>query len=159
MLSLETVEGTEQEIWDNNKSKLTRLVGGWLTSELFKLMNQENITAPELKITPENFAEFITLIYQKKINSSAAQKVLKIMFTTGGDPSHIIEENDLTQNDNADELAVVIDRIIQNNPEQVAQYKNGKASVFQYFVGMVMRETKGKANPETAQKLLKEKLD
>ncbi|MFA5358375.1 MAG: Asp-tRNA(Asn)/Glu-tRNA(Gln) amidotransferase subunit GatB [Patescibacteria group bacterium] len=156
--SLEGVEGTDEEIWSTNKKKMTKLVGGWVTSELFKLTNESKSDFSNLKITPENFAEFITLIYQNKVNSSSAQKILKIMFNTGGDPSHIMDEQDLSQNDNVDELNAVIDKIIENNPEQVQQYQSGKSSVFQYFVGLAMKETKGKANPETVQKLLKEKL-
>ncbi len=158
LITLETVEGSEEEIWQNNKKKLMKLVGGWLTSELFKLMNASNTPAKDLKITPENFAEFITLIYQNKINSTAAQKILKLMFAKGSDPSHIMEEENLGQIDDSEELEKIVDQIIKDNPDQVAKYKSGKTNVFQYFIGQVMSATKGKADPKIVQELLNKKL-
>jgi aspartyl-tRNA(Asn)/glutamyl-tRNA(Gln) amidotransferase subunit B len=159
LISLETVEGSEEEIWEKNKNKLMRLLGGWLTSELFKLMNQSNILIKDLKITPENFAEFITLVYQNKVNSSAAQKILKVMFDQGSDPSQVMESENLGQLSDETELEKIVDLVIKNNPEQVTKYQNGKTNVFQFFVGLVMKESKGKANPEIVHKLLKSKLD
>ncbi len=159
LVSLETVEGSAEEIWENNKKKLIKLVGGWLTSELFKLIKQSEGTFKDIKITAENFAEFITLVYQNKVNSSAAQKILKIMFERGSDPSHIMEEEDLAQMDDSEGLEKIIDIIIKDNPDNVAKYKSGKTNIFQFFIGQAMKETKGKANPETIQEILHKKLD
>ncbi|MFA6533833.1 MAG: Asp-tRNA(Asn)/Glu-tRNA(Gln) amidotransferase subunit GatB [Patescibacteria group bacterium] len=156
--TVEGAEGTAEEIWEKSQKKLMRLLGGWLTSELFKLINQSNIAVADLKITPENFAEFITLVYQNKVNSTAAQKILKIMFERGSDPSQIMTEEDLSQMDNEVAIGEIVNQIIKNNPEQVTAYQNGKVTLLQYFIGLVMRETKGKVNPETAKKLLEEKL-
>jgi len=158
LISLESVEGSEEEIWEKNKKKLVKLVGGWLTNELFKLMNESGTPAAELKITPENFAEFITLVYQNKVNSTAAQKILKIMFARGSDPSDIMETENLGQMDSEDEIGSIVEKVIKNNPDQVTQYKAGKTAVLQYLVGMVMKESKGKANPGIVQKLLKDRL-
>jgi len=156
--TLEGQEGTEEEIWEKSKKKTVKLVYSWLTSELFKLMNLDNKKITEIKITPENFAEFITIIYQNKVNSSAAQIILKEMYKTGGDPSQIIEEKDLKQVEDTGELNSVIDQIIKEHPEEVKQYKNGKLPLMKYFIGLVMKETKGKANPQKAEEILKEKL-
>jgi aspartyl-tRNA(Asn)/glutamyl-tRNA(Gln) amidotransferase subunit B len=158
LMDLEGQEGTAEEIWERSKKKLVKLVYGWLTSELFKLMNVGNKKIIEIKITPENFAEFITIIYQNKVNSTAAQILLKQMYETGGDPSQIIEEKDLKQVDDSGELDKVIDKIIVEHPNEVNQYRGGKLPLIKFFIGLVMRETKGKANPQKTEELLIQKL-
>ncbi len=159
LVSLENVEGSEQDIWDNNKKKLIKLLSGWLTSSLFGLLKENNLSFGQNKISPENFAEFITLIYQNKINSNSAQKLLKIMLQTGGDPSQIIDEHDLSQVDDQAALTDIIAKVIAQNPEIIAQYKAGKTAVATFLVGQIMKETKGKANPQTVHNLLKDRLD
>ena len=158
---LETLEdqmGTSDEIWERGRSKLTRLTFGWIQAELFKLMNETEQKISEIKITPENFAEFLALIYQRKVNSSAGQILLKKMFETGGDPSDILESENLSQVSDAVELGLVVDKIIKASPAQVEEYKNGKEVLIKYFLGLAMRETKGKADPEVLEELFKEKL-
>ena len=155
---IESTRETEDEIWQNNKKRALKLIKGWITSELFKLMNESSITIEELKINPENMAEFIKTIYLAKVNSSNAQKILKIMFEKGGDPSQIIEENDLEQVSNESEIEELVENIIKNNPEQVEQYQNGKVNLIKYFVGMLMKESHGKANPQVGEELFKKKL-
>ena len=150
--------GTSEEIWALNKQKLTKLIAGWLLSELFKLMNAEGIGIGDIKITPENFAEFIALVYQRKVNSSAAQIILKQMFATGADPSHIMEEEDLTQLDDAATLEEAVAKVIQANPEQVADYQKGKTPLLKFFIGLAMKELKGKANPEKLGEIFRDKL-
>lgn len=158
LISLSETDGTEEEIWHQNRKKLTKLVSGWTTSELFKLIKETKKAWADLQITSENFAEFITLIYQNKINSSAAQAILAEMFKTGRDPSQIMEEKNLGQIDDESELESIIDAVIEANPKQVEQFKAGKEAVLQFLVGQVMKETKGKANPKQAGDLLKKKL-
>lgn len=154
---LQTVEDEDQYLEKINK-KIAKLVGGWITSELFKLMKQNNTTIEKIKITPENFAELLTLIYTRKVNSTTAQLVLKEMFESGKDPSHIIDEKDLKQIDNEEDIGETVEKVIAKCQEQVKQYKEGKENVLMYLVGQVMKESKGKANPEKAQKILKNKL-
>ncbi len=150
--------GTSEEIWELNKQRLTKLVTGWLLSELFKLLNSAGQTIYDLKINPENFAEFITLIYQRKINSSSAQAVLKQMFLTGGDPSHIMEEEDLLQVDDLGELEQAVVSVLKANPEQVLGYRAGKTPLLKFFIGLAMKEMKGRANPEKLAEIFKNKL-
>ena len=156
--TLEETEGTSEEIWARHKAGLTKLVSGWLLSELFKLMNQAGQPIEEVKITPENFAEFVTLVYQRKVNSSAAQVLLKEMYASGGDPSHIMEEKDLSQIGDAGALTSVIERIIKDNPEQVRQYLGGKEPLLKFFIGLAMKATKGKGDPEKLSEIIKEKI-
>ncbi|MDO8260439.1 MAG: hypothetical protein Q7T50_02975, partial [Candidatus Magasanikbacteria bacterium] len=110
------------------------------------------------KITPENFAELITLVYQDKINSSAGQQILEVMYKKGGDPTDIMTELGLEQLDNDEEMETAIKEVIAKNPTQTAEYKNGKEALIQFFVGQVMAATKGKAIPKKLIPLLKKHL-
>lgn len=144
--------------WERQKKKLAKAASNWLTGELFKHLKSDRISIRDIKITPENFAELITLAYQGKINSSAGQRILKIMYAKGGDPSQIMADLGLEQLDDRAELERIVKEIIEKNPTQVEQYKAGKESVFQFFVGQIMAATKGKANPKTAAEILKKSL-
>jgi aspartyl-tRNA(Asn)/glutamyl-tRNA(Gln) amidotransferase subunit B len=111
-----------------------------------------------VNITPENFAELITLVYQGKINSSAGQKILAVMYKKGGDPTNIMADLKLEQIDDEAELEKTIKEIIEKNPKQVEEYKKGKENVLQFLVGQTMAATKGKANPKVAQEIFKKLL-
>ncbi|MDP2812359.1 MAG: Asp-tRNA(Asn)/Glu-tRNA(Gln) amidotransferase subunit GatB [bacterium] len=146
------------KLWDEQKEKLSKLSYGWISTGIFALLDN-NFKTKDFKISAENMAEFISLIYQNKINSSAAQIVLKEMFAgADDDPSHIAERLDLAQIDDDSTLEGMVIEVIMSNPKQVEEYKSGKVAVLKFLVGQVMKESKGKANPEKAEKILKEKL-
>ena len=151
-------DGTEAEIWERNKKKLSKLVSSWLLSKLLALVNEHSTDMRELNITPENMAELLSLIHQNKVSGANAQLILEEMFSSGGDPSDIMGARDLGQMDDDGALDEVISRVIADSPDQVAQYQSGKEAVFQYFVGQVMKQTKGKADPSQAAEMLKKKL-
>jgi len=144
--------------WERQKRKLAKIAANWLISELFKHLNADGLALSDLKITPENFAELIALIYQDKINSSAGQKILEVMYKQGGDPTDIMKDLGLEQMDNSEELKKIIKEVIKNNPSQVAEYKKGKTNVLQYLIGQVMAKSKGRANPKTVAQILKQSL-
>lgn len=146
------------ELLNERKKKLAKLAGGWLTSKLAGLMAEKNLTIKELKITPEDFAEFLHLLDAGKINSSNAQKLLAMMVETGTDPSVLMEEHDLGQNMDAGALEGTIKRIVQENPDQVAQIKAGKVALLKWFVGATMKATEGKANPAVAEEIIKKEI-
>ncbi|MFH1187443.1 MAG: Asp-tRNA(Asn)/Glu-tRNA(Gln) amidotransferase subunit GatB [bacterium] len=158
LVALQTVEGSEQEIWNKNKTKLVKLVSGWLLNKLTPILLEKNISTENIPITPENFAEFITLIYENKINSSAAQEILVLMLETEKDPSDIMEEKNLGQLTDESEMEEIVQKILDANPEQVEKYKGGKENLLQFFVGQAMKETKGKANPKVVEGILRIKL-
>ena len=159
LLSLGQNEGTEQEIWEASKKKLSKLTANWLINKLLAIASRENVEVSACQeITPENFAEFVTLVYQSKINSTVAQKVLEFMCQSGNDPSVILEEQDLSGGQSDDLLEKIIDDVLKNNPDQVDSYKKGKTTVIQFFIGQVMRQTKGQADPSTIKELLTNKL-
>jgi len=159
LVSLDETEGTSEEIWQNNKAKLTKLASNWLVNKLSALMIKDGKTINTCQeITPENFAEFITLLYQNKINSTIGQQLLEKMCQTGKDPSVIMEEEDLSKGQDEGELDSIIDQVIAQNPKQVEQYKAGKETVIQYFIGQVMKATKGQADPQSLKDILINKL-
>ncbi|MEA1926537.1 MAG: Asp-tRNA(Asn)/Glu-tRNA(Gln) amidotransferase subunit GatB [Patescibacteria group bacterium] len=144
---------------EENKSKLYRLAANYIITELQKRVFESEEGFEKMKITPENFAELIKIVYEGDINSSAAQAVLKEMFNTGADPSHIIEEKNLQQTSGEEELNAIVDKVLSNNPDPVEDYKSGKENAIKFLMGQVMSMTKGKANPQVVMKLLKEKLN
>lgn len=144
--------------WERQKKKLAKTASNWLIHELFKHLREDNLSIKNLKITPENFAELITLVYQDKINSSAGQTILEEMYKNGGDPTHIMADKGLEQIDNSAELEKIVKGIIKKNPSQVEEYKGGKEAVLQFFVGQAMAATRGKANPKKVGEILKKLL-
>lgn len=158
LYSLDDEPGSDEEIWKKYRKKIGRLTHNWLTSELFGLMKKAHVQLDEVPITAENFAELLTLIFEKKVNSSAGQKILQVMFDKGGDPSQIMEEYELEQMGDSDEIDSIVQGVLNSNPESVADYKAGKTKVLMYLVGQVMKQTKGAVNPEIAADLLEKKL-
>jgi len=138
--------------------KLVKLAVNYITTDFWSLFGKASITELESRITPENFAELITLIYKGEISSKIAKQVLKEMFETKADPSHIIEEKDLTQLTDAGEIEDIIKEVISKNPKAVEDYRKGKQNALQFLAGQVMAATRGRAKPETLQHLLKKEL-
>jgi len=98
------------------------------------------------------------LTYQGKISSKIAKIVLEEMFKTGADPSHIIEEKGLSQITDGVEIKKIIEEVITQNPRAVQDFKKGKKNAFQYLIGQIMAKTRGKANPQIVNNLLKDLL-
>lgn len=140
-------------------AKTAKIAANYFITEIRRHFATDGKTAVDLSITPENFAEFAGIVQDGKINSSAAQTVLEEMYRTGGDPSNIIEEKNLTQINDDTALQTIIDAVISANEKSVADYRSGKTSALQYLVGQVMKETKGKANPQAVLALLQNVLD
>ena len=145
--------------WERQKHKLAKTTANWLINELFKHLKVDDKSIEQLKITAENFAEFIALVYQNKVNSSAAQTIFSQMYRNGGDPTQIMADFGLEQLDDKEALHKTIAGIILKNQAQVEQYKKGKANVLQFFIGQAMAATKGKANPKVVMELLNDLLN
>ncbi|MDZ7611391.1 MAG: Asp-tRNA(Asn)/Glu-tRNA(Gln) amidotransferase subunit GatB [Candidatus Moranbacteria bacterium] len=149
----------KQKLSQEQRKKLYKLAANYLLTETQKHLFDSGRGIEEIKITPENFAELIKIIYQGEINSSSAQIVLKEMFETGADPSHVIEEKDLAQSSDEGELKKIVEQVIENNPKSIEDYQNGKDKAIKFLMGQVMAAAKGKADPQAAMKILKEKLE
>lgn len=141
------------------KEKIIKTAANYIITELRKHLVENNENIRDIKITPENYAEFIGFIASGKINSSAAQTVLQEMYRNGSDPSQVIEEKNLMQMEDDGELEKAIDKVLANNEKSVEDYKGGKQNAFQFLIGQIMSSTKGRANPNVAAKILKEKLE
>jgi aspartyl-tRNA(Asn)/glutamyl-tRNA(Gln) amidotransferase subunit B len=144
---------------EDNKEVFAKLVGGWLTSKLAGLLAEKNLTIKEANIDPENFAEFIHLLEQKAVNSTNGQKLLQLMHETGGDPSNLMETHNLGQNMDEDQLIEAVKRNLEANPDKVAEIKAGKMPLIKWFVGLVMRDTEGRADPMKVETEIRKQLD
>jgi len=157
LLSWEKAQGHEEEKKDI-RQKLLTLAANYLTTDLRGLMSGDAMPISELKISPENFAEFVDLIHIGKLSSRGAKDLLPQMLKTGGDPHQLMLDKGLGQVSEAGELEVAADRVIAANPEAVTKYKSGNENILQFLVGQMMKETKGVANPQVAAEILKKKI-
>ena len=145
---------------DKEVRRLYKLSANYLITELPRTVEKLKITdySLEERINPENFAEFIVVVYKGVVSSSGAQLVLEEMFRSGADPTHIIQTQDLAQVSDVRTLERIIDEVIENNPQPTEDYKKGKESALQFLIGQVMKATKGKANPQVVGEVLRKKL-
>lgn len=135
-----------------------KILANWIISELLRELSDDGIDICDCKITPANFAEMIELINKKTISGKIAKEVFADMFATGNNPSKIVEEKGLVQVTDSSEIEGFVDQAIAENQTQVQQYRDGNPKVLQYFVGQVMKLSRGKANPQMVVEMLKEKL-
>jgi len=122
------------------------------------LLHAANVEITAIKVSPAQFVELIALVKEKAVTMNTGKQILEIMFDTGKAASDIVAEEGLGQIVDADRLSPIVDEVISANPDAVAQYKAGKDAVLRFFVGQVMRATRGKADPNLAANLLKQKL-
>ena len=147
--------GDEEE---RQERRLAKTAGSWITSELLKYLKADKKRIGDLKLTAENFAELVCLIYQDKINSSVGQIILEEMYNNGGDPTDILALMGLEQIDNTAELITAAEKALINNPKQTEDYRSGKTNLLQFFIGQVMADTRGKANPKIVKEILEKLL-
>jgi aspartyl-tRNA(Asn)/glutamyl-tRNA(Gln) amidotransferase subunit B len=140
--------------------KAVKLAANYFLTEMKRELKSWDRDLLLQRITPENFAEFITIVADEKINSSAAQIVFqKMQELKDNDPSHIIERLNLSQVSDVGELEKAVDAVLVANEKSVTDYRSGKQNAFQFLIGQIMKETKGRANPKTAADILKQKLE
>jgi len=145
----------EEKIKEEEFHKLVRLTSNYILTDLQGLLKTTSPEREDFLITPENFAEFISMIYLGEISSKIAKIVLKEMFESGKDPSQIIEEKNLHQITQEKEIEEIVKKVIEKNPKPVEDYKKGKEQALQFLVGQVMKETQGRANPQKVNQILK----
>jgi aspartyl-tRNA(Asn)/glutamyl-tRNA(Gln) amidotransferase subunit B len=135
-----------------------RTTSNWMAGELFRLLKVEGVEIDQVPVRPAALAELIALVEKGTITATSGKVVFREMFVTGRSASEIVEEKGLAQISDQEALARIVEQIIAANPEQVALYRGGKETLLQWFVGQVMRATRGKANPQLVRTLLQEKL-
>lgn len=133
-------------------------VSNWMMGELSKYLNQYNIEIAACRIKPAAMARLLALIDKGTISGKMAKGVFEEMFITGKDPDVVVKEKGMVQISDESTLQKMIDEIIGANPGVVEDYRNGKEKAFGFFVGQVMKATKGQANPAVVNSLLKERL-
>ena len=150
---------TSKYFEDVSKNSDVKLATNWITGELFALLNNKSIEITKSPITSENLAKLINLIKDGTISGKIAKTVFEIMADSGKDPKKIVEEKGLKQQSDPKELEKIIDKVISDNPKNVEAYKSGKDKLFGFFVGQVMKQSNGKANPQLVNEILKKKLN
>ncbi len=138
--------------------KASKLLANWLIGEFFGALNKDGISISESKVTPQRLASLINLITAGTISGKIAKEVFVDMWKTGQEPSQIVKEKGLEQVSDDGAILAVIDSIIAENQDKVTEYKAGKEKLFGFFVGQVMKQMQGKANPGLVNQLLKKKL-
>ena len=130
----------------------------FLLGDLTRLANEAATTVPAGKVTPEALAELVALTSAGTINSKGAKQVIETLWREGGSANAIVERDGLAQVSDPSAIAGIVDEVIAANPDAVAQFRAGKENILGFLTGQVMKGSKGKANPEMANSLLREKL-
>ncbi|MEW5897826.1 MAG: Asp-tRNA(Asn)/Glu-tRNA(Gln) amidotransferase subunit GatB [Bacillota bacterium] len=135
-----------------------KTVSNWVMGDLSRLLNAHNLEITRCRIRPEQLARMLRLIDQGTISGKIAKTVFEEMFATGSDPERIVKEKELVQITDEGAIAAVVEEVIANHPKVVEDYRAGKDKALGFLVGQVMKATRGKANPELVNRLLKERL-
>ena len=133
-------------------------VSNWLMGETMRLLKEKDMEAEDINFSPVNLAKLVELTEAGTINSSVAKDVFEKIFTEDIDPEQYVEKNGLKNMNDEGELRATIQKILDDNPQSVADYRSGKEKALAFIVGQTMRATKGKANPGIVNKILKELL-
>ncbi len=144
-----------ESVIENSDVKLS---SNWITGELFALLNEKNLEISESPISSKNLSKLINLIKDGTISGKIAKTVFEIMSDGDKNPIDIIEEKGLKQQSDPKELEKLIEKVINENQDKVKEYKSGKEKLFGFFVGQVMQASRGKANPQLVNEILKKKL-
>ena len=142
----------------SSKTKNTKLVANWLVGDISALLNADNIEIDESNLSAENFGKLIERISDNTISGKIAKSVLDEIWENGSDVDEIIESKGLVQIQDESLLEEIANKVIESSPDQVSAYKNGKDKLFGFFVGQVMKETQGKANPKSVNEILRKIL-
>lgn len=144
-----------------NAAKLSgnpKSAANWIMGDMSKFMNEKSISIEDLKFTSSELADLIKLVDSHKISNNIGKKVIEEMFETGESPYDIVNKKGLAQNNNEGEIYEIVKKVILKNPKSVQDYKNGKKKAAKFIIGMIMKETKGNANPKIVNKLVNKEL-
>jgi len=135
-----------------------KTTANWVMGELFRLMNQTGKTLAEVPVTPAAFAGLLDLVARGVINANTGKRVFETMFRTGETAEAIVAREGLAQVSDVEVLAQAVQRVLAAHPQEVERYRQGKTQLLSWFIGQVMRETRGKANPDIVRRMLEERL-
>jgi len=151
---IETSKYFEEVVKDSD----VKLAANWIIGELFALLNEKNLEITQSPISARNLSKLINLIKDGTISGKIAKTLFELMLDGDKDPEILVEEKGLKQKSDPKELENLIEGVIKDNPDKVAEYKSGKVKLFGFFVGQVMKVSNGTANPQLVNEILKKKL-
>ena len=140
------------------RSRNPKLSANWIMGELSAFLNKDNLSILETKVDSINLGNLLSRIEDSTISGKIAKEVFEEMWNSKKSPDEIIQEKGLKQVTDSSEIEKVINQVLEQNQTQLEQYKSGKVKLFGFFVGQVMKASRGKANPEQVNKLLEERL-
>ena len=135
-----------------------KLAANWLNTQVNGYLNEEQVEIQDIKLTPENLAQIIKMIKDGTISSKIAKKVFKESIENGTDPKKYVEDKGMVQLSDLSVLEPMVKKVVDNNPQSVEDFKNGKDRAIGFLVGQIMKETRGKANPKVVNELLNKEL-
>lgn len=145
-------------IQGKSEGEVAKASANWLLSELYGALNRLGKSLEESPVSPERGAELLALVADGTISGSIAKQVFEIMLETDDAPARIVEARGLKQTTDTGAIAAVVDKVLADNADKVAQYRAGKEALFGFFVGQTMKAMQGKANPQAVNELLKKAL-
>jgi len=155
---IEVAKYFEEVVAKMGKNRDMKLAVNWITGELFAVLNDKNLEISQSPISAKNLAKLINLIKNGTISGKIAKSIFEDMINGDVDPQVIVEEKGLKQQSDPKALEVLIEKIINENRDKAIEYKQGKEKLFGFFVGQVMKNSGGKANPQMVNEILKAKL-
>jgi len=139
---------------DTQLKKSAKLISNWICTELFSLLNKDDLVIAKSPVTPENLGQLVRLVTTNVISGKIAKEVLVEMYSSKESAIDIVEQKGLKQITDTSEIEKIIISVLDDNKGMVSQYKSGKTKLLGFFVGQVMKRTKGKANPKLLNDLL-----
>ena len=133
-------------------------VANWVTGEIFRRLNDEDVLIADAKVSPAALVELLALVKDGAINHNAAREVFTELWEKGGSPARIVETKGLKQIFDTNELDEAVAKVIETNQNAAKKIKDGNLKTVQFLMGQVMKETRGKANPQLVQELIKKQL-
>jgi aspartyl-tRNA(Asn)/glutamyl-tRNA(Gln) amidotransferase subunit B len=136
-----------------------KAASNWMMGELSAYLNAQNLEIGAIRVTPSQLAAMIAMVDEGVISGKIAKAVFEEMLGSGRDPDAIVRESGTTQISDAEELARHIEEAIRENPAGVEDYLSGKEKALGFLVGQVMRKTRGRANPQVLNEMLRSRLE
>ena len=143
---------------DVAKDRDPKIAANWVITNLFGALNKKGLSITESPVSAVNLGKLLDLISDETISGRIAKDVFEVMVEEGKDPDTIVEEKGLKQITDTGPIEAAIDQVMADNPGKVAEYRGGKDKLIGWFVGQVMQQTGGKANPAMLNELLRKKL-
>jgi aspartyl-tRNA(Asn)/glutamyl-tRNA(Gln) amidotransferase subunit B len=156
------VDSIEMAKFFDKAAELTgniKSVINWLLGDITAYLKENKISVQDTKLTPESLVEMVNLIDKGTISNNIAKKIIVTLLEKGGSPENIVKEQGLSVISDEGAIKDIVIKVLAANEDAVQKYKSGKTQLLGFFVGQIMKETKGKAQPETVNKLVKEELD